>query len=152
MAVIIGLIALVYNTMAADLKEVETKVEKVDEKKVDNKTLQLMLKNQKMMIEQQKEEAERQREEDAKKFEQIQQTQQKTLERIEQQQRVAPPKEFRVKSNSENVREERSEAARTQHKRTLTPEQFERYLLMKPEIQEKYKKYLESRGYDVEGL
>jgi hypothetical protein len=34
----------------------------------------------------------------------------------------------------------------------LTPSQFERYMTMKPEIQAKYKKYLESRGFDTEGL
>ena len=37
-------------------------------------------------------------------------------------------------------------------KPVLSPEQFEKYMQMKPEIQAKYKKYLESRGYDVEGL
>ncbi len=34
----------------------------------------------------------------------------------------------------------------------LTPSQFERYMAMKPEIQAKYKRYLESRGFDTEGL
>ena len=65
-AVMIGLIGLVYNTMAADIKDVKTNVEKVEEKKVDNTTLQLMLKNQALMIKQQKEQADRQRQEEEK--------------------------------------------------------------------------------------
>ena len=37
-------------------------------------------------------------------------------------------------------------------KRILTPEQFERYMSMSPELQEKYKRYLRHKGYDTEGL
>jgi len=37
-------------------------------------------------------------------------------------------------------------------KPVLTVEQFEKYMSMVPEIRSKYKIYLESRGYDVEGL
>jgi hypothetical protein len=37
-------------------------------------------------------------------------------------------------------------------KRVLTPEQFEKYITMSPEIQAKYKRYLKSRGFDTEGL
>jgi hypothetical protein len=39
-----------------------------------------------------------------------------------------------------------------EEKKVLSPEEFEKYLNMKPEMQEKYKKYLESRGYDVTDL
>jgi len=98
-AVMIGLIALVYNTMAADVKEIKDNVKLVEEKKVDNTTLKLMLKNQKMMIEQQKDEADRQREEDAKKFDQIQETQTQTLKTIQvMQQRppIAAPSGFKI--------------------------------------------------------
>ena len=37
-------------------------------------------------------------------------------------------------------------------KPVLTVEQFEKYMSMLPEIRDKYKMYLESRGYDVAGL
>ena len=37
-------------------------------------------------------------------------------------------------------------------KQVLTPDQFEKYLNMTPDVQVKYKRYLKSRGYDVEGL
>ena len=34
----------------------------------------------------------------------------------------------------------------------LTAEEFEKYISLKPEIRQKYKKYLESKGKDVSGL
>ncbi len=37
-------------------------------------------------------------------------------------------------------------------KQVLTPEQFEKYLSLKPEVRVKYKKYLQERGFDIEGL
>jgi len=42
--------------------------------------------------------------------------------------------------------------APTSKKAKLTPEQFEKYMSLSPEIRTKYKKYLESQGYDCEGL
>jgi len=144
MAVLIGLVALVYNTMAADLQEVKEEVEKVEEKKVDNETLKILLENQKLMIQQQKEESDRQREGDAKKFEVLQNNQTKTLERIEEMQVqkqapkvIAPPSAFKIKVKA---------------KPTLNPEQFEKVLSMDPDIRVKYLKYLKHKGYDTEGL
>jgi len=46
----------------------------------------------------------------------------------------------------------RSAIATGTPKLVLTPEQFEKYLKMPPDIQVKYKEYLKSRGYDVDGL
>ena len=37
-------------------------------------------------------------------------------------------------------------------KPVLTVEQFEKYISLAPEVRSKYKIYLESKGYDVEGL
>lgn len=80
---IFALIGIVYNSMAGDVIEIKEHISIVEQKKVDNETLQLMLKNQEMMIIRQKEEADRKREEDAKKFEKLQETQRKTLESIQ---------------------------------------------------------------------
>jgi len=143
--ILLGLVALVYNTMAADVKEVKEQVEKVEEKKVDNETLKILLENQKLMIQQQKEEAERQRVEDAKKFDQLQHTQSKTLERIEDMQKekvfnreIKAPRGFSIKSKDTKV--------------ALTPEQFEKYLSMDPKVRVKYKQYLERSGKDISEL
>jgi len=40
----------------------------------------------------------------------------------------------------------------TTQKVKLTPEQFEKYISLSPEIRTKYKQYLESQGYDCRGL
>jgi hypothetical protein len=37
-------------------------------------------------------------------------------------------------------------------KQVLTPEQFEKYLSLKPEVRVEYKKYLQQRGFDTSGL
>jgi len=44
------------------------------------------------------------------------------------------------------------EVNRVIKKKVLTPEQFEKYLTMPPEVQVKYKKYLEAIGYDISGM
>lgn len=38
------------------------------------------------------------------------------------------------------------------NKPTLTPEQFEKYISMSPEVQSKYKNYLQNLGFDITGL
>lgn len=156
MAVILGLGAFIGNSFSETIKEVKAKVESVDEKKVDNNTLQLMLKNQEILIKQQKEEADRQREEDAKKFEAIQETQSKTLERIEtiQKEKSAPrPVVMSPPANLSIGGKADAPAAKSQSRAArLTPEEFEKYMSLKPEVRAKYKKYLQSTGKDVSGL
>jgi len=63
-----------------------------------------------------------------------------------QQMLIEAPKNLKITSPNATIK--KAEPS----KPVLTPEQFEKYMQMKPEIQAKYKKYLESRGYDVEGL
>ena len=125
-----------------DIKELKGSVKEVDEKKVDNETLQLMIKNQSILIQQQKEEAERKREEDAKKFERLQQTQAETLKQLQmiQIQKVYTPTEPKIVSSGSSS------------KSSLTPEEFDKYINMKPEVQIKYKRYLEKIGKDVSAL
>lgn len=88
---VLGPIGIIYNSMSEDL-----------EKKVDNQTLQLMLKNQQVLIEQNKEEAKKQREEDAKKFESLQKSQQETLQIIQkiQLKEVVPQAVKRVEQSA----------------------------------------------------
>ena len=152
MAIILGLGAFIGNSFSETSKEVKAKVESVDKEKVDNQTLQLMLKNQEILIKQQKEEADRQREEDAKKFEAIQQTQSKTLERIETIQKeqqvrpkavVLPPANLSIGGKAD---------APTSRGVALTPEEFEKYLSLEPDVRVKYKRYLQKIGKDVSGL
>jgi len=155
MAIILGLGAFIGNSFSETIKEVKAKVESVDKEKVDNQTLQLMLKNQEILIKQQKEEADRQREEDAKKFEAIQQTQSETLKRIETIQRektarpvvVAPPANLSIGGKAD------APASNSQSKgEALSPEEFEKYMSMEPDIRIKYKRYLQKIGKDVSGL
>ena len=139
MAIVLGLVAFIGNGFTEDLKEIKSQVEEVDKNKVDNTTLKLLIQNQNIIIQHQQEEAEKQRKENAEKFEALQRTQTKTLERIEV---IQAPRNIVVepKYKSAPVGD------------ALTPEEFERYLNMSPETQKKYKKYLQERGRDVSGL
>lgn len=112
---VLGPVGIIYNGMTEELKH-----------KVDNQTLQLMLKNQQTLIEQNKAEAERKREEDAKKFEELQRTQQRTLETIQnlQMQRPAQTQQSPV-STSQPV---------------VTKEVFEYYLTLTPDQKRAFKK------------
>jgi hypothetical protein len=60
-----------------------------------------------------------------------------------------PPKSVRI-TGPAAVMTKKIDPQRT--KLVLTPEQFEKYLKMESSIQVKYKRYLESRGYDTGGL
>jgi hypothetical protein len=55
--------------------------------------------------------------------------------------KLEAPKQLVIKNESE-----------VKKKSALTPEQFEKYTMMAPDVQVKYKKYLESMGYNTEGL
>lgn len=142
-AIIVGLAGLVFTglkenvgALASDLKD-----------KVDNKTLQLMIEKQDMVIQHQREEAEKQRQMDAEKFQMIQQTQTKTLERIEA---IQVPQRLSIGTSLNPSIITKSSKIKTDD--ALTPEEFERYMKMDPEIQIKYKKYLQEKGRDVSGL
>lgn len=139
MTIVLGLVAFIGNGFTESLKDVKTQVEKVDERKVDNDTLRLMIENQNIVIQHQQQEAEKQRQDDAKKFDEIQKTQTKTLERIEavQTQRAVnykEPEKFELEKD------------------LLTPEEFEIYMQMQAEVRKKYKQYLEQKGRDVSCL
>ena len=139
MAIVLGLVAFIGNGFTEDLKELKNQVIEVDKTKVDNKTLKLLIENQNIIIQHQQEEAAKQRQENAEKFEIIQRTQTKTLERIEA---IQAPRRVIVEPTYES----------TNIGDALTPEEFERYMKMDPEVQKKYKKYLQERGKDVSGL
>lgn len=144
-AIFLGMITFIGNGFSEDIKEIKSQVKEVDERKVDNQTLQLMIKNQAILIQQQKEEAEHKRQEDSKKFEQLQQTQSETLKQLQmiQIQRAYTPIEPEIVSKG---------SSSISTKEALTPEEFDKYINLKPEVQVKYKRYLEKIGKDVSGL
>jgi hypothetical protein len=97
-------------------------------KKADNKTVILL-------IQQLKEDSDRQ-------WKEIDRNRDRSEQKV-----ISAPKNVEITGPRATIK--RVEPAQ---KPVLTPEQFEKYLSMKPEIKVKYKKYLESRGYDIEGL
>jgi ABC-type lipoprotein release transport system permease subunit len=125
---VLGPVGVIYNGMSEELK-----------KKVDNSTLQLMIEKDREALKRQDEALKKKNEKDEKQDQAIVENQ-KTLIMLRQQAIIAQP------SNMKIVKKNKVE------KKPLPPEIFEKYILMKPEIQVKYKKYLESRGYDIEGL
>jgi hypothetical protein len=147
-ALFMALATFIGSGFSEDIKDLKTQVSQVDAEKVDNKTLQLMIKNQELLIKHQQEEAERQREIDAEKFEEIQRTQTQTLERIEA---IQAPQAVRVAPVTPVI-VPKAKTKQTHSGEVLTPEEFEKYLNMDPDIQIKYKRYLEKIGKDVSGL
>jgi len=146
-AIFIGLVTFIGNGFSEDIREVKEQVKVVEQKKVDNKTLQLMIQKQEMLIQHQRDEAEKQRALDSKKFEDIQRTQSKTLDRIEA---IQAPQKLIVQPQPVPV--EKTKRLPSSSSCTLTPDEFERYMNMKPDIQIKYKIYLERKGRDVSDL
>lgn len=144
MTIILGLIAFIGSGFSEDIKDIKIQVEKVDEKKVDNETLKFMIQKQELLIEHQQTEAERQRKQDAEKFDQIQRTQTKTLERIEEI-AIQTPRQVSIKSPPAEVIKQNSSVI-------LTPDEFDRYMKMDENTKLRYKKYLEESGKDVIGL
>jgi len=162
---VLGPVGVIYNSMSEELKDVRSKVEAVEKEKVDNENL-------KETLNELKEQRKEQTKSDKEQNESIQ-TNQMAIKEILIRQEVMEPKEVRIKQpaakkkSTVKMAPKKTEAARAsgntmsrdsakklqvRDKRVLTPEMFERYLEMKPEIQAKYKRYLKSRGYDVEGL
>jgi hypothetical protein len=126
-AVIAALAGLVYTSMAEEIKNVKESVEKVEQKKVDNQVLKLMIEKDRQALQTQQE---RNKEQDKAIIEN---------QRAIQQLLIRSPKNLVIKRQVDN-------------KKVLPPELFEKYITMKPEIQEKYKLYLEKKGYDVSQL
>jgi len=125
-AVIAALAGLVYTSMAEEIKDVKESVEKVEQKKVDNRVLKLMIEKDRQALQTQQE---RNKEQDKAIVEN-----QKAIQQL----LIHSPRNLGVKNPVE--------------KKVLPPELFEKYLSMKPEIRVKYKIYLEKRGYDVSDL
>jgi hypothetical protein len=145
-ALFMALATFIGSGFSEDIKDLKIQVKEVDEVKVDNNTLQLMIKNQELLIRHQQEEAEMQRAQDAEKFDRIQRTQTKTLERIEA---IQAPKSVRVTTEPVIIK---SKEVVQPTGIILNPDEFERYMSMEPEMQIKYKKYLKEKGKDVSGL
>lgn len=123
-AVIVGLVGLVYNTMAADVKSLE-------EKKASRETIQQMLKNQENLIKNNKEDGD-------KRDKAIEKNQEVIQELLRQQ----IPRNLRVRESEVSEIE----------KKPIPPDYFEKYFELEEDIQKKYKIYLESKGYDTTGL
>ena len=132
---VLGPVGVIYNGMSEELK-----------KKVDNKTLQLMIQKDREALKRQetalKEKGAKDEKQDAAIIEN-----QKTLIMIRQR-AAAPtaPKSVVIKDTS------RIKASSAVRKKPLPPDFFEKFIKLTPEVQEKYKKYLKARGYDIEGL
>ena len=81
------------------------------------------------------------------------QTNQIAIEKILiRQEVIKAPGGFQIKDSSKSTEEKHTMREVKKVKPTLTPEQFEKYMTMAPDIRIKYKKYLESTGKDVSGL
>lgn len=128
---VLGPVGIIYNGMSEELK-----------RKVDNKTLQLMIEKDREALKRQEEALKEKKAKDEKQDAAIVENQ-KTLLMLRQQAVIMAPKNVEVKKEATITKVQ---------KKPLPPDFFEKYMTMKPEIQAKYKKYLESRGYDTEGL
>ena len=132
---VLGPVGVIYNSMSEELK-----------KKVDNKTLQLMIEKDREALKRQeaalKEKSAKDEKQDAAIIEN-----QKTLIMIRQK-TAAPtaPKSVVVRESS------KIKASSAVKKKALPPDFFDKFIKLEPEVQEKYKRYLKARGYDVEGL
>jgi len=130
---VLGPIGVIYNSMSEELKSVRSKVEVVQKEKVDNTILKEALNDL-------KEERRDRNKKGEKRDDAIQQNQQ-AIQKILIRQELYVPKKLRI-----------IESKRETKKSTLTPEQFEKYILMSPKIRAKYKKYLKETGTDVSSL
>jgi len=122
-AIVIGLLTIVYNGLAEELK---TKADK-------EATLQQIQSNQKIL-----EKHQMSLDQTLQVITKIQ-AERDVAEKLRKE--MAPPAGFKM-----------MEPATTVQKVTLTPGEFQNYLKMSPTDRVKYKKYLESTGKDVSGL
>ena len=125
---VLGPVGVIYNSMSEELK-----------RKVDNKTLQLMIEKDREALQRQDAELKEKGKKDEKQDAAIIENQ-KTLIMIRQRTAISKPSNMKIVTKTKVV------------KKPLPPDFFEKFIKLEPEIQAKYKKYLESRGYDIEGL
>jgi len=148
---VLGPVGYLWNGMAEELKVVKSEVKNLEKEKVDNENLKDTLTE----LKQQRKETN-----DALKDQNnsIQTNQLAIKEILTRQEMLTAPKGFQIKGEVRTQPVKKIEVEENninlveKQKVSLTPEQFERYLSMKPEIRAKYKKYLESTGKDVSGL
>jgi hypothetical protein len=144
--IILGLMSIVWNGMAADLKHAEEQIEEIQKEKATNADVKEALHELKTQTKEQN---------DA-----IQQNQLAIKELlIRQEIEKKAPVNLRIKGKSDGeptttpvVKREAKTVIVEKEKKVLSPEQFGKYLSLKPEIKVKYKAYLEKRGYDVSDL
>ena len=150
---VLGPIGIIYTSMSEELKTVRTKVGELQKEKATNEDVKAALEELKA---QRKEQAVADKEQNDKL-----QTNQVAIERILIRQELVPPGGFKLRDDpgiketpKRNTKTEESKISRLRvtKKPILSPDQFEKYLEMKPENQERYKKYLDRRGYDTDGL
>jgi len=126
---VLGPVGVIYNSMSEELKQ-----------KVDNKTLQLMITKDREALKRQADELKEKGQKDEKQDAAIIENQ-KTLIMIRQQQTtIKSPESVKVMTKAKVM------------KKPLPPDFFEKFIKLDPEVQARYKKYLELKGYDVEGL
>lgn len=118
--IILGLIGLVFNSVIDAQKALAAEVKKIEEKKVDNTTL-------KLMIEKQAATSQVQQQRTDEKFEQQQKSIEKTLDYMQQQQTAKP-------SIPGNFNFGASKSSR------LSPKEFKQYMTLTPEQKRAFKK------------
>ena len=149
---VLGPIGYIFNGFTEELKDVKEKVAAVEKEKVDNENLKETLTELKEQRAETKEVLEQQNES-------IRTNQMAIQEILIRQEMITPPSGLSIlapkpasKEAPANTNTVMPKTVTIKEKKTLPPEYFERYLDMTPERQERYKVYLERRGYDVEGL
>lgn len=152
--IIIGLSSLVWNSMAADIKDVQEKVEAVQKEKATNQDVKEAL-----------QELKNQNKESNKAIketnEAIKNNQIAIKELLIRQEMMAPsnirvgPSPSTVTNNNEVTKVKENETKNIIKKveeKIISPELFEKYMSMKQELKKKYKEYLIKNGYDVSHL
>ena len=83
-------------------------------------------------------------------IEQIKENDKRQWEEIQRnrEQSIKAPKNIKIENNSPSVEKKDTSASRV----ALSPEEFEKYMSLAPDVRKKYKKYLQSTGKDVSGL
>jgi len=153
---VLGPIGYLWNGMAEEMKVVKAKIEEVQKEKATNEDVKAALEELKA---QRKEQAAADKEQNNK----LQTNQLAIKEILTRQEMLTAPKGFELRDRPKDAgvtdtprstkpKETKMATLKVPEKKTIPPEQFEKYLEMKPENQERYRKYLERRGYDTDGL
>lgn len=133
---VVGPIGYMWNGMAEELK-----------KKVDNQTLQLMIQKDREALQRQAEELKEREKKDQTQDAAILENQ-KTLIMLRAPQAV----KVTPSPNMKTVKKAEPQNTIVEGKKPIPPDLFAKYFELAPEVQVKYKKYLEAKGYDVSGL